>query len=289
MRIGYACVNTALAPLKNKTFRLASYSTERLIETLQNNLGYLEQALLYNREHDIKFFRISSDLVPFASHEVCTYDWADHFKARFDVIGTFIKKEGMRISMHPDQFVLINSPSKEIVERSVAELVYHAKVFDALGLDHTHKIQIHVGGAYGNPKESISRFIGAYTTLPQDVSKRLAIENDERLFSLKDCLFISGKTGIPIIFDVFHHECLNNRESPEEALESASRTWKGHGKPMIDYSSQDPLKRFGAHAQSVDIEHFKRWKPLFEAYECDVMLEVKDKQESVHAIMSHGM
>lgn len=75
----------------------------------------------------------------------------------------------MRISMHPDHFVLINSPNEDIQEKSVAELKYHCDFLDALGLDSSHKIQIHVGGVYGDKPTATQRFIDRYKQLSAQV------------------------------------------------------------------------------------------------------------------------
>ncbi|MGB5924349.1 MAG: UV DNA damage repair endonuclease UvsE, partial [Syntrophobacteria bacterium] len=124
MKIGYPCINRGIGCTANSTFRLASYSEERLIQKVENNLDCLFQILQYNVQNGFYFFRISSDLVPFASHPVCTFDWASHFRGQFRKVGEFIRKHDIRISMHPDQFVVINSLKDDVVERSVWELEY---------------------------------------------------------------------------------------------------------------------------------------------------------------------
>ena len=110
MRLGYACMNWSLK--RPKTFRLSSYSAEKFHETLKHNLEALEETLRWNAEKCFFFFRIYSQLVPFASHEICTDNWQEDYKEHFSRIGSFIKQHGMRISFHPDQFVLINSPEQ---------------------------------------------------------------------------------------------------------------------------------------------------------------------------------
>ena len=145
-------------------------------------------------------------MVPFASHPVCTFKWQDRFKSGFQDIGRYIKEKDIRISMHPDQFVLINSPNEKIVQNGIRELNYHCQVLDIMGLDAVAKVQIHVGGVYGDKQAAIDRFIKNYKKLPEWIRKRLVIENDDKSYSLKDCLAISEQVGIPILFDSFHHE-----------------------------------------------------------------------------------
>ena len=124
----------------------------------------------------------------------------------------------MRISMHPDQFVILNSPSEKIVQNSINELRYHCMLLDVMHLDETAKVQIHIGGVYGNKIEAIDRFIKTYNLVDHSIKKRLIIENDDHLYSLRDCLYIHQQTGIPILFDSFHHECYNNGESLKSTL-----------------------------------------------------------------------
>ena len=150
MKIGYPCLNRTLACRTNSTFRLASFSEERFLNATASNIECLRSVLRFNAERSILFFRISSDIIPFASHPVCTVPWQERFRENFRQLGSFIKDAGIRISMHPDQFTVLNSPDPAIVERSIRELRYHAEVLDLLGLDTTAKIQIHAGGVYGD-------------------------------------------------------------------------------------------------------------------------------------------
>ncbi len=286
MKIGYPCINNTVGCTANTTFRLASYSEELLKQKVKNNLDCLFKILEYNKENNLMFFRISSDLIPFASHEVCKFNWQKYFKKDFQKIGKFIKENNFRISMHPDQFVLINSPNTEIVKRSIAELNYHADILDLMDLDSSAKIQIHVGGVYKDKPNAIKRFIENYKKLPEKITERLAIENDDRLFSLKDCLEINKKIKIPIIFDFFHHECLNNKESFEKAVELSSKTWsKKDGILMTDYSSQALGERKGKHTIHVDLKHFKKIINQVKNYDFDIMLEIKDKEKSALIVL----
>ena len=281
MKIGYPCINRTVGCTANSTFRLASYSEEKLIEKVTNNLNCLEKILEFNIDNKLFFFRISSDLVPFASHPICTFDWQNHFKKDFERIGELIRANDIRISMHPDQFVLINAKDPDIVKRSIADLFWHSQVLDLMKLDTFAKIQIHVGGVYGDKQAAIDRFITNYQALPEIIKRRLVIENDERLFSLKDCSYISKKTGIPIVFDSFHHTCLNNNESFGSAIKIAKASWKKHdGILMSDYSSQQPRERIGKHATHIDLDDFKAYIKATKKHDFDIMLEIKDKEKS---------
>lgn len=281
MKIGYPCINRGIGCSTNSTFRLASYSEELLIEKVENNLKCLYKILLYNVQNGFYFFRISSDLVPFASHPVCTFDWANHFRGELRKVGEFIAEHGTRISMHPDQFVIINALKDDVVERSIKELEYHCTLLDKMGLDSTAKIQIHLGGVYGDKDSAIHRFISRYNSLSESLKRRLVIENDDRSFSLEDCLRVHKKIGIPIIFDSFHHQCLNNGKTLRQGLELAATTWKkADGIPMVDYSSQQRGQRPGSHAKTLNIANFKKFLHETRGLDFDLMLEIKDKETS---------
>ncbi|MEM4133732.1 MAG: UV DNA damage repair endonuclease UvsE [Candidatus Micrarchaeia archaeon] len=281
MKIGYPCINNSIGCTANSTFRLANYSEENMKEKISNNLSCLKKILEYNVKNGLLFFRISSDIVPFASHPICKFNWQKYFSKEFKEIGKYIKENDIRISMHPDQFVLINAKDKRIIESSIRELNYHCDVLDLMGLDSTAKVQIHVGGVYGNKEESIQRFIENYKKLPNKIKKRLVIENDERNYSLKDCVAIHQETKIPILFDSFHHLCLNNGETRREGIEIAMDTWKEKdGVLMTDYSSQEKNAKIGTHAKHIDIEDFKRYIEETKNLDFDIMLEIKDKEKS---------
>ena len=168
MRIGYPCINRSIGCTASRTFRLASYTEERMRDTVHENLSCLEKILAYNVRHGMLFFRITSDLVPFASHPVCTFPWQDEFAGVFEKTGDYIRRFGFRISMHPDQFVLLNAPDTGILQRSITDLVYQVQVLDLLGLDRSAKVQVHVGGVYGDKPASIDRFVKQYRAARHD-------------------------------------------------------------------------------------------------------------------------
>jgi UV DNA damage endonuclease len=281
MRIGYPCINRSIGCTASGTFRLASYTEERLKETVDKNLTCLKKILDFNREHGLLFFRITSDLVPFASHPICTFPWQEHFAGEFRRIGKYIRQHGFRISMHPDQFVLLNAPDEGVFQRSIADLMYQTQVLDLMGLDRTAKVQIHIGGVYGDKPLSMERFSDKYELLDPVIKNRLVIENDERLYTIKDCLAVHKRTGIPVIADSFHHSLHNNGEQFADLLKPLRKTWKAcDGIPMVDYSSQEPGKRVGAHAEHIVPEEFRQFLYVTRQADFDIMLEIKDKEKS---------
>lgn len=281
MKIGYPCINRSIGCKSDRTFRIKNYSDERLKDIVENNLACLIKILRFNVRKELFFFRITSDLVPFASHPICKFPWQEYFGDNFRIIGDFVKKNKVRISMHPDQFIVLNSKNKEVLENSIKELKYHSDAMEAMKLDKTHKIQIHVGGVYGDKKGSIKRFIERYHDLDETIKKRLVIENDDRSYSVSDCLLVSKATGIPVLFDYFHHQLNSKKEDLSDMLGSVSNTWKRKdGIPMVDYSSQGPEKRLKSHAEKIDIDDFEKFISRSRPYDIDIMLEIKDKEKS---------
>lgn len=281
MKIGYPCINTTIGCKSSRTFRLKSYSEKRLMKTVENNLVCLGRILEFNLKHNILFFRITSDLVPFASHPICKFDWQGSFGKRFKAIGDFIKSYGVRISMHPDQFTLINSLDNRVFENSVRELAYHAQVLDLMELDTSAKIQIHVGGVYKDKEKSMTRFAERFERLDEIVKRRLVIENDDNRYSLRDCLQISAKTRVPVLIDVFHHGVNSSGETIQEAFGLFTKTWKARdGLPMVDYSSQKVGHRMGKHVETINLGHFRRFLEETKPFDFDIMLEIKDKEMS---------
>ena len=171
MKIGYPCINYSIGKKTVSTFRLSSYSEEKLIQCINYNLATLVEILKFNIANNFMFFRISSDVIPFASHPICKFDWESYFNSEFKEIGKFVTKNNMRVSMHPDQFVILNSADEKIVQNSIRELQYHFKVLETMSLPYDAKIQIHVGGVYGNKEAAKSRFIKNFNSLEENLRK----------------------------------------------------------------------------------------------------------------------
>ena len=281
MRIGYPCRNGSVGCSPARTFRLVSYSDERLVETVEHNLACTADILHYSVDHGLLAFRLTSDLVPLASHPVNAHPWQRRFRDAFEALGRLAREHDMRISMHPGQYTLINSPREDVYEAAVRDLVYHAEVLDLMGLDATARVQIHVGGAYGDRSAALRRFAERLPSLPEAVRRRVAVENDDRTYSLADCLALHEAIGVPVVFDTLHHAVRNRGEPLAEAMALAALTWDASsGPPLVDYASQAAGERAGKHAAHIDVEDFRRFLAASLPHDVDVMLEIKDKEPS---------
>jgi len=285
-RIGYACINTSISATTNRTCRLDNCSDEKLRSLIKSNLSGLKEVINWNYRHNIFLYRISSVIIPFASHKVNKINWWEEFNDEFEEIGKLIKATQIRVSMHPGQYVNINSNSPEIVKASVKELNWHAKFLDSLDLDSTHRLIFHTGGVYGDKEAAIKRFIEEYKNIPKNIRERLTLENDDKSYTVWDVLDIYQETGIPIVFDILHHQVNNTGKKKDDDLESILKlcfaTWNDTtGIPKIHYSTQRKGARSGMHADSINIDEFIEFYLKFRNYDFDIMFETKDKEKSV--------
>ena len=283
MRIGYACVTIGPEDTQMKTCRQSNSSEALLMELIAHNLAALDRQIDYNIRNGIRLFRISSDLIPFGSSPVNRLPWWKSFEQTLSGIGTKICANGMRVSMHPGQYTVLNSPDPGVVERAVADLTYHCRVLDGLGLDKQHKIVLHVGGVYQEKEAAVQRFLIRCQALPEAVRDRLVLENDDRSYHTGDVLAIASRSGLPAIYDNLHDQVNPDpaSEGVKEVIRAFGRTWKKEDGPQkIHYSQQDPEKKAGSHSASIAIDAFLDFTVQLPGRNIDVMLEVKDKNLS---------
>ena len=281
MKIGFVGDSKNAKTQSARKFRLASYTQEKFRQTVNMNLQGLQTNIEYSIEHGLLFYRIRSEIIPFASHPVCDVDWKFEMAGQFGAIGALITRHDIRVSFHPDQFVVLNAPSEKVVSSSIAELNYQVAVLELMGLGKQHKLQIHVGGAYGDKEASKKRFVSRYSGLSDNLKRHLVIENDDRLYTVQDCIDIHSETGIPIIFDNLHHMLNNDGRTMRKAMEDCFATWHAEdGLPMVDYSSQHEGVRIGKHADHIDSNQFEQYLRDSIGLDFDIMLEIKDKDIS---------
>lgn len=287
MKIGYACLTVGVSDTDLKSCIMKNASEEKLKEIIAHNLKSLEHIIDYNIKNQIKLFRISSDLIPFGSSPVNQLAWWEIFAPQFAEIGAKIQKSGMRVSMHPGQYTVLNSPNADVVNRAIEDLTYHTRVLDALDVGQAHKIILHVGGIYGDKKQAMERFMINYARLNDGIKKRLVIENDDKLYTVEDILSIGNKLNIPVVFDNLHHKINPCGGDDVLWLKECAKTWKkADGNQKIHYSQQDKLKKPGAHSETIMAEEFMAFYHVVQNKDIDIMLEVKDKNLSAMKCMN---
>lgn len=283
MAIGYACLTVGVLGTKIKSCTLKNAEDKRLTALISHNLKALETMLNYNIENRIDLFRISSEIIPFASNTVNTLPWQTLFRNELDSLSEILSASSLRVSMHPGQYTVLNSPISRVVNNAVADLVYHADFLDSIKASSDSKIVLHIGGVYGDKGSAINRFIKAYNLLPVKVKSRLVLENDDTLFNIDDVLRVSDSIDLPVVFDVLHNTVNPSKSGlPVSTLISrCASTWKPKdGKQKIHYSQQAYGKKPGSHSSGIGIDEFLSFYRQLPDKTIDIMLEVKDKNLS---------
>lgn len=286
IRLGYPAQNLTLPATTNRTLRLASLrDVEKLRGIVRENLSGLETILRWNAERGIDLFRIGQGLIPFASHPAFPYDWEAEHGEELRAAGELARGLGIRLSMHPGQYINPGSPNPGVVERSLAELRYVARVFGFVGGPDSVLV-LHLGGAYEDREVAVRRFVEGLRP-EEEVLRYLAIENDERIWTVAEVTGAARSLGVPAIADTLHHALNPGGLALDEALDLALPTWEARGaRPKLHVSSQDPEKRPGAHAYSVDPLDWHALLSALDGRETDVMVEAKGKE---HALTPMGV
>jgi UV DNA damage endonuclease len=280
VRLGYACVNLTLGleGVTSRTCRLQNATPLHLKELALANLAGLHKVLNWNLSHDIMVFRISSGIIPLASHLKARWPWRQELERQISTLGDFAKEHSMRLSMHPGQYTVLNSTRTDVAAAAAAELSYHADFLDAMGLAMEHKIILHIGGVYGDRQMSLRRFSENFRSLPENVKNRLVIENDEHNYEVEDVLDLCDSLSIPMAFDYLHYRAGSKRPLKEGLIDQVCGTWsQSDGPPEMHYSTQRRRSRIGAHADMINPRDFKRFLKILPKCDIDVILEAKGK------------
>lgn len=284
MSLGYACINLSLADegiTTNKGMIRKTY-LEKGIQyasqlALQNTIA-LKQILEWNVAQNISLFRVTSDLFPWAS------EYQLEAMPDYQEIRSILEEAGklpIRVSTHPGPFNKM-AGSGATLKNTITDLEIHSQLFDLMGLtpSHWNKINIHVGGAYGDKTEALKRFADNMKLLSGNLQKRLTVENDDKggLYTVADLKTLHDLCGIPIVFDYFHHRLHPGTQTEEEAFLMAYQTWDV--KPIFHFSSskreyEDPTAKKEAHADYIyeAIDTYGR--------EVDIVLEAKMKEKAL--------
>jgi UV DNA damage endonuclease len=267
----------------SRTCRLRNATPDRLRALTASNLEALGRVVGFLERQRILLYRISSNVIPFASHPVNTTDWWDEFGPELERIGRDLRRLGIRVSTHPGQYTVLSSPDRAVVRASIAELEYQARLLDGLGTDASSKIVVHLGGSYGGSRSAArSRFVTEARSLPAAVHRRLVVENDDRLFDAEDVLDVSTRARTPVVFDWLHHRAHPCRGPIAAVLVQVFRSWHpGDGRPKIHVSSQAPDAPAGAHAAYVDVRDLLTFLQAAPGEPFDCMLEAKQKDRAL--------
>jgi UV DNA damage endonuclease len=241
-----------------------------------HNARNLHLALETVQRLGIGAFRIMSPLFPRMTHPVVGYRLEDlpdgsEIRSMLEKVRWFGQDNAIRLSFHPDQFVVLSSPHTAVVDNSIRELEYQAGLAEAVGAD---VINIHGGGVYGDKPAALRRLSAVFPDLPDNVKNRLTLENDDISYTVRDLLPVCEKLSIPLVYDVHHHRCNPDGLSIEEATQFAGETWGragceqychisspragwngGNPRPHADYIDPDDVPDcWAGRNMTVDIE-----------------------------------
>ena len=290
-RLGYACICTELRKkniFSSRTLRLAtlesktnSYAKELAIQNLKD----LFEMIKWNKEHDIYFMRLSSEIFPFATHETHGYS-LDFANELLKEIGNYAKDNKMRLTMHPAQFNVLSSPSEKVILNTIKDLHHHCNILDKMGLDQDSVLIIHGGGVYGDKEKALCRFKENFKKLNENTQKRLVLENCEMSYTVEDLLGVSEELSLPLVLD-FHHDDLNNSSNLiSYYFPRVFKVWEDRKiKPKVHVSNSvpgiletDSLTARRKHSDYISFFHSELLKINFPI---DVMLECKMKEQSI--------
>jgi UV DNA damage endonuclease len=246
------------------------------------NSQSLMKALEFCHGNRIGSFRINSQILPLKTHPEVGYDisdlpHSDRIIESLEACGVFSRKNNIRTTFHPDQFIVLSSPNPDVVTRSIADLEYQAQVAQWVNAD---VINIHAGGVYGDKASALKRLEKTIETLADPVRKRLTLENDDKSYSPEDLFPICSDLKIPMVYDVHHHRCLKDRLTVREATLRCVETWDRE--PLFHISS--PRNGWGSsdirkHHDFIDVCDLpEMWLSM------DVTIEVEAKAKEVAII-----
>lgn len=289
-RLGYACLNTVLRRKKpakeavfcSRTCRLDSLKKngiEWVKDLGRKNVEDLIKIIQWNEANHIRFFRISSDIFPFASHATHGYS-LEYCAPLLQHAGAVANQYGHRLTMHPGQFTQLGSPKSDVLQSSIRELIYHCEVLERMGVGADGVIIVHGGGLYGNKDATLSRIKQTVLDLPSNVRNRLVLENDELCYTAEDLLPLCEELKIPLVFD-YHHDILNPSSIPPRAIiERTNAVFSYRGiRPKQHLSEPRP----GAVTLAEKRAHANRCQnlPPDLPVDMDLMIEAKDKEQAV--------
>ncbi|MGJ7913045.1 UV DNA damage repair endonuclease UvsE [Neobacillus sp. LXY-1] len=298
MKIRFGYVANALglwdaSPSKALTF--ARYSAlpksermEKLKSITAQNLYHTKRILYYNLAHEIELYRLSSSLVPLATHPEVMWDFISPFKQEWEELGQLIKNFNFRVSFHPNQFTLFTSPREEVTINAVKDMEYHFRMLEAMDAIGSALINIHIGGAYGDKETSLNRFHQNIKTLPLEIKKVMTLENDDKTYDVLETLVTCEKENIPMILD-YHHFMANKGEVDLPLyLQRIFDTWNSfHLSPKVHISSPKSEEAYRSHADYVDLDFvlpfLKMAKELNQDF--DIMIEAKQKNLAMHKLV----
>lgn len=296
IRFGYVANSLGLwdaSPSKSLTFtRYAALPKHERLEKLKSvtaqNLLHTKRILHYNIAHEIELYRLSSSLVPLATHPEVMWDFLTPFKKEWEELAQLIKQFQMRVSFHPNQFTLFTSPRDEVTVNAIIDMEFHYKMLKALKAIETGILNIHIGGAYGDKEKSLIRFHQNLKKLPNEIKIQMTLENDDKTYNVKETLLACEKENIPMILDYHHHLANNDGVDLTTYLKRVFQTWNDRTTvPKVHISSPKSDKAYRSHADFVSLDFIMPFLKIAKAlnHDFDIMIEAKQKNLAMHRLV----
>ena len=295
VRLGYVALSKALDDITTSStitytnYINKNYNTSKLLEITKNNLDSLYEIIKYNVKNNFHFYRLTSKLVPLATHDKVDFDYITPLLDEYKKIGKLINDNNIRVDTHPDQYAVLNSMDSKIVKNTVEILEYHYKIMDAIGIKDKIII-LHVGSSACGKKASITRFINNFNKLPDYIKKCIAVENDDKVYNIKDVLKLCHKINVPMVLDYHHFICNNEKEDINDYLKEIIDTWDGKLPKMHFSSPKSKLKKeFRSHSDYINKECFIEFINILKKQDkdIDIMLEAKTKDDAVSRLVRY--
>lgn len=295
VRLGYVALSKALDDVTTSStitytnYINKNYNTSKLLEITKNNLDSLYEIIKYNVKNNFHFYRLTSKLVPLATHDKVDFDYITPLLDEYKKIGKLINDNNIRVDTHPDQYAVLNSMDSKIVKNTVEILEYHYKIMDALGIKDKIII-LHVGSSACGKKASITRFINNFNKLPDHIKKCIAVENDDKVYNIKDVLELCHKINVPMVLDYHHFICNNEKEDINDYLKEILDTWCEKLPKMHFSSPKSKLKKeFRSHSDYINKECFIEFINILKKQDkdIDIMLEAKAKDDAVSRLVRY--
>ena len=291
MNLGYACINMSLGKkvTTNRTMIKRTFLEKGLdyvSDCVIQNVADLERIIEWNEQNGIKMYRMSSDMMPWATEYQFEQlkDW-NEIAIILKRCGEKATKYGQRLSFHPGPFNVLVSPKEAVVQNTINDLEVHGRLMDALGLSKTpyNKINIHCNGVYGDKQSAMDRFIDNFKLLSDSVKSRLTIENDDKasMYSVKDLMYIHNAIKIPIVFDYHHHSFNTGDLSERDALALAITTWPKGITPAVHYSESKSLHENNTKIKAQAHSDYITTIPNTYDMDVDIMVEAKQKDLAI--------
>ena len=275
-RFGFFCSMSDNSLSTNRKMNLNNLNYENVENKVKQNAKELIELLQYSKEENFPIFRLGNSFVPFMSHKMFDMDWLDKLAPIFDETKERLKDFNIRITIHPGQFTVLNSPKDDVIYNSLKELEMMFWLFDRLGIDDNGTVLIHGGGAYGNKTQALEKLV---FTIEENswLKQRLALENDERVYAASEILSVCERTDVPMVFDIYHHSLNNSEFEPKDIV----KTWKNR-RPKVHLSSKGDGK-FGNHADFIELKDFLELDEMFkdDIQNIDIMVEAKKKEFAI--------